>query len=94
MAEIVKTIRRNPLQTITTFIAVAGVVVGILNFYILANISPLERRVEAIEKRNVAVDPLVTRFIQLEQRDEALVEDIAELKEDMKDLLKVHGLRP
>ena len=45
-------------------------------------------RVSAIEKRNEKVDPLVDRFIQLEERDKQLFLDISEIKADIKDIKK------
>jgi len=93
MAELKNIIRKNPLQTITTALAVIGVAVSVANFYLLSLISPIERRVDAIEKRNEVVDPLVTRFIQLEERDNALIKDVEQIREDVKEIradLKSH----
>ena len=86
MAHITEVIKKNPLQTITVAIAIVGVVFSIFNFYLLANISPLERRVVALEKFDESNAPLITRFIQLEVRDQALVDDVADIKLDIRDI--------
>lgn len=64
---------------------VVGSVIGYLILF-----SRVESRVAAIEGRNEKVDPLVERFIQLEERDLQLVGDVAELKNDMKYLIQIH----
>ena len=56
-------------------------------------IKSLDFRVQAIEKRNENVDPLVTRFIQLEERDEALIKDVEEIEKDVQKLLDLHTQR-
>lgn len=86
-------IKRNPLQAITTFIAVAGVVVAVFNFYLLSNITPLEKRVDALEERNERVDPLVTEFIEMKGTFKAIQVDISELKDDIKYLVQIHTNR-
>ena len=93
MSEIAKTIKKNPLQAITTALAIIGVAISLANFYLLSLISPIERRVAAIEKRNEVVDPLVTRFIQLEIRDEELVKDVGEIKSDIRDVKNYLNIR-
>ena len=97
MAELVKTVRRNPLQAALAFITLANVVAGLILFAIAYQLRPiledmnlLDIRVVAIEKRNETVDPLVTRFIQLEERDAALIKDVAEIKADVQRILKLH----
>ena len=93
MAEFIQKVKENPLQAITVSIAVIGVVFSIFNFYLLANISPLEKRVVAIEKRNETVDPLVTRFIQLEERDIALINNVEDIKQDIRDIKNFLNIR-
>jgi hypothetical protein len=72
------------LQLVIAFGAVIGLAVGVINFFILTNVSPLEKRVDAIEKRNDKVDPLFDRFLQLEERDAALIKDVEEIKFDIR----------
>ena len=93
MSEIIQKVKKNPLQAITVGIAVVGVVFSILNFYLLANISPIEKRVDAIEKRNEKVEPLITRFIQLEERDLHLIEDVGEIRNDIRDIKNYLNIR-
>jgi uncharacterized protein YoxC len=90
MASIVEKAKENPLQAVTVGIAVIGVVFSIFNFYLLANIAPLERRVEAIEKRNEKVDPLVDEFIGIKETVRQIQMDVSEVKEDTKELLRRH----
>ena len=71
-------------------LAVLGVAFSIFNFYLLANIYPLERRVAAIEDRNAKVDPLVSEFIEMKGTFKAMQEDIAEIKGDMKYIIELH----
>lgn len=84
--DIKKAIKKNPLSAITVAIAVVGVVFSVFNFYLLSNISPLERRVEAIEKRNEINDPLVGQFIEVKT-------DVRTIKEDIKDIKSFLGVR-
>ena len=77
-----------------------GLLVVILNLWLGSKLYPLAQninqiatRVEAIEKRNENVDPLVTRFIQLEERDKTLVEDVAEIKQDIRDIKNFLNIR-
>jgi len=93
MAEFIQKVKENPLQAITVAIAIIGVVFSIFNFYLLANISPLEKRVAAIEKRNETIDPLVTRFIQLEERDIALINSVEDIKQDIRDIKNFLNIR-
>ena len=93
MAGLIQKVKENPLQAITVAIAIIGVVFSIFNFYLLANISPLEKRVAAIEKRNETIDPLVTRFIQLEERDIALINSVEDIKQDIRDIKNFLNIR-
>ena len=90
MANIIEKARENPLQAVTVGIVVIGVVFSIFNFYLLANISPLERRVDAIETRNKRVDPLVDEFIGIKETVRQIQIDVSEVKEDTKELLRRH----
>jgi len=44
--------------------------------------------VKSIEERNERIDPLVERFLQLEERDKKMVEEVSEIRRDVKELLK------
>jgi flagellar basal body-associated protein FliL len=84
---------KGNLQLLIAFGTVVGLAVGVGNFFILTQLAPIERRVAAIEDRNEKTDPLVTRFIQLEIRDEALVKDVDEIKADIKDIKNFLNIR-
>jgi len=60
-----------------------GALIGYLILF-----SRLDGRVSAVEDRNTRVDPLVERFLQLEERDKKMVEEISEIRQDVKELLK------
>ena len=79
MAGLSQKIKENPLQAITVGIAVIGVVFSIFNFYLLSNISPLARRVDALEKFDEENKPLIVEFIEIRT-------DIKTIKEDIKDI--------
>ena len=51
----------------------------------------LQEQVIAIEKRNARVDPLVERFFQLETRDKTLIDDVEQIKKDVRQLLIING---
>ena len=77
-----------------------GLIVLIGNVWIATKISPLAisinqitSRVSAIEKRNETTDVLIPRFLQLEERDIHLVEDIKEIKSDIKDIKEFLNIR-
>jgi len=90
MAEIIKTIKKNPLQLVTTGIAIAGVAISIANFYLLSLISPIERRVDALEDRNERVDPLVNEFIEMKGTFKEIQKDISEMKDNINFLVQIH----
>lgn len=54
---------------------------------IRSDVLAIGQRVYAIEERNQGADKLIERFIQLEERDKKLVDDVAEIKLDIKSLL-------
>lgn len=83
---------KGNLQIFIAFGTVIGLVVGVINFFILTAITPLEKRVGAIEERNEGADLLIVRFVQLEERDKQLVEDVKEIKEGLKEVGKAHGI--
>lgn len=75
------TIRDNPLQTITTLIAVIGVVVSIINFFILSRIQPLILRIERTEATIGQHDLLVPRYLVTEEKVLRIEKDIGEIKD-------------
>lgn len=83
-------ILENPLPWV---VQALGVVLFVGNLYLASLLFPLVRdidkitnRVEAIEKRNENLNPLVDRFLQLEERDKNLIETVTEIKEDIRDI--------
>lgn len=79
-------IKNNPLQTITVGIAVAGVVVSILNFYLLSNISPIERRVAALEETQAENLPLINDYLLTKQQVEFVKGSIGRIELDIRDI--------
>ena len=53
----------------------------------------LQTRVVALENWKEKNEPLVERFLQLEERDKILVEDVKEVKADVKKLLQAEGIK-
>lgn len=53
----------------------------------------LGQRVQAIENRNARTDLLVDRFLQLEERDRALIDDVAEIRSDIKEIKNFINVR-
>ena len=85
-------LQKSPIQTIVTLM---GLVVVILNMFLAYQLNPLTQdlrsvtqRVEAIEIRNKEVDPLV-----LVTKIEFIMKDIQELKQDIKQLLLLNGVK-
>lgn len=79
---------RFALQIITM------VVMATLAFADIKNsIISVAKRVDAVEGELGDRAPLVERFLQLEERDKTVIEDIKELKGDMKTLMKAHGVQ-
>jgi len=81
-----KAIKTNPLQAITVGIAIAGVVVSLFNFYLLSNISPVERRVAALEKTQDANLPYVGDYLVTKQKIESMSDNINDIKQDLRDI--------
>ena len=83
-------VKKNALQL---SMQVFAVVVLALATYITIRLAPLAEGIEAnriqiqaIQDRDEKLDPLIDRFLQLEQRDKNLEEDVAEMKQDIKDI--------
>ena len=94
---IMQHIRNNPLPWVVQII---GSFLFVGNMYLASQLFPLVRSLDLLTARVNAVEellddraPIVERFLQLEQRDVFLVQDINELKQDMKRLLQIHGVR-
>lgn len=83
-------LKKNPLQTLTVGIAVVGVIFSIFNFYLLANISPLERRVDAIEERNEKMDLLANEFIEMKGTFRAMQNDLTKINEKLDFIINLH----
>ena len=60
---------------------------GAISAYLIL-FTRLDTRVAAVEETLNEGTAIVERFIQLEQRDEILVRDVAEIKKDVKELLR------
>jgi len=60
---------------------------GAISAYLIL-FTRLDSRVAAVEETLNEGTAIVERFIQLEQRDEILVRDVAEIKKDVKELLR------
>lgn len=85
MSKFKESLKEN-LQLILAVAAVGGVAVGLLNFYLLTTISPIEKRVAAIEIRNDKLEPLVTDYIQDKVVIDSLGGDISAIKADISNI--------
>lgn len=89
-------IKANPLpwmvQIVTSFFFIGNLYMATQLFPLIRNIDSLVSRVVAVESEVTDRAPLVERFIQLEERDKRLVEDVAEIKENLKEIGRAHGL--
>lgn len=88
MSAISENIKKNPLQTITVGIAVLGVAFSVFNFYLLANITPVARRVEALEIYNDNTREHIEDLIEMKATVEAIRNDVSDIKSDIKELFK------
>ena len=84
--ELIKKIVQNGGVQIA--VVLGGLAITLINLYLASVISPLAstittlaKRVDAIEERNIKVDPLVERFIVVEERSAQEAKDISEIKE-------------
>jgi hypothetical protein len=84
--ELIKERFRGNLQMVTAIAAVVGVVIGIITFFVNISVTPLEKRVLALEEVSSESKPLVDRFILLEERNAVMSNDVKEMKADIKDI--------
>jgi len=90
---IMQNIRAQPLAWL---VQIVGVIFFIGNLYMATQLFPLIRnidslvsRVNAIEERNVRVEPLVNEFIEIKGTFKAMQEDIKEIKADIKYIIEL-----
>ena len=88
-------LKENALQLTMQIFAVAIVA---LNLFIVNKLAPLTESINALNSRVLATEKtldertdIVIRFIQLEQRDALLVEDVEQMKSDIRQILIIHG---
>lgn len=80
MATIKEAVQRQPIQAILAGITLVGVGIGILNFFLLTAISPIEKRVEALEQTQVINAPLVSQFTEVRTKVDIMFGDIKDIK--------------
>lgn len=80
MATLKKAIQKQPIQAILAGITIIGVGISLLNFYLLTTISPIERRVMALEKLSEDNLPFVSQFIEIKTNVEIMKDDIKDIK--------------
>ena len=81
------------LRLVTIIILGLGTYITIRLVPIYQNLNLLDFRVSAIEERNQKTDPLIDRFLQLEERDKALIEDVREIRENIRDIKNFLNIR-
>lgn len=82
--DIKNAINKNPLSAITVAIAVIGVVFSVFNFYLLSNISPLERRVGALETWKEEIRPEIKLIPVIDEKIDTLKDDVKDIKSVLK----------
>ena len=94
---IMQNIKSNPLpwlvQVVTMVFFVGNLYMATQLFPLIRNIDSLVSRVDAIEKRNEVADELIPRFIQLEERDRNLVDNVEDIKNDVRDIKNYLNVR-
>ena len=88
MANFKESIKREPLQAILTAIAVAGVVLSLFNFYLLANISPIETRVAALEQDKITNSDLVPDVAVLKEKTTNIEKTVSRIEDKIDTLQK------
>lgn len=81
--DIKKIITKNA-QLIIAVATVAGMVASIFNFYILTRISPIEKRVVAIEEWKVEVKPDLKLIPVIDEKIDTLKEDVKDIKSTLR----------
>jgi hypothetical protein len=81
--DIKKTITKNA-QLIIAVGTVAGMVVSIFNFYILTRISPIEKRVVAIEEWRTEIRPDLKLIPVIDEKIDTLKEDVKDIKSTLR----------
>ena len=94
---ILQSIRNQPLAWMVQGV---GVVFFVGNLFLASELFPLIRQLDSLVGRVQAVEKvlddrtiIVERFIQLEERNKTIFEDITQMKNDIRDLLIIHGQR-
>jgi len=83
--DIKKVITKNA-QSLIAIGTLIGMAIGVVNFFILASVAPLERRVEAIEEWKVETRSEIKEIPVISSK-------LDTLKEDIKDIKSALGLR-
>ncbi len=77
-------------QLVSVLILALATYITIRLIPIYKSIDSLVSRVQAIEERNVKVDPLVYEFIGQKETIKSIQNDIADIKTDVKRILDLH----
>jgi hypothetical protein len=68
------------LQLVITFATVIGLGIGIINFFILTTVTPLEKRVVALETFQTTSAPVFADFIEVKTKVDIMFLDIKDIK--------------
>lgn len=94
---ILQDFRRRPLdwllRVVTLVILALGAYITIRIYPLYEGLSSLDFRVAAIEKRNTNTDPLVVEFVEQRGTIKAMQEDIADIKQDVRDIKNFLNVR-
>ncbi len=77
--DIKKVITKNA-QALIAIGTLIGMGIGVINFFILTSIAPIERRVEAIETLHDKTEPQIAKIAVLEANIDTIKEDIKDIK--------------
>lgn len=77
--DIKKAITKNA-QALIAIGTLIGMAIGVVNFFILASVAPLERRVEAIEDWKVETRSEIKEIPVISNKLDTLKEDIKDIK--------------
>ena len=81
--DIKKAITKNA-QLIIAIGTVIGMVASIFNFYILTRISPIEKRVVALEEWRTEIRPEIKLIPVIDEKIDTLKEDVKDIKSVLK----------